>query len=158
MTRDATKPPWKITAQWPVARTPNALRNQSPTAAQLSHGTPSNLPKSVTQNPAMSNNAGIPPTITINVDNSALISPSVSCAVELRASGGFVNGRSTRAGLGRDEALHRPVRPPRGEAATRSRGVRRRKREIALSSASSASALRMLRASRKISTQDNSST
>jgi hypothetical protein len=66
--------------------------------------------------------------------------------------------RRRRDALGRDEALHRPVRPPRGEAATRSLGVRRRKREIAPSSASRASVLRMFRASRKISTQDNSST
>ena len=73
----------------------------------------------------------------------------------------FEEGNTAGGRAGEVETIPCPAVSPlmmAGAVAAFRRYFRRRKREIALLSASSASALRMFRASRKISTQDNSST
>jgi hypothetical protein len=67
--------------------------------------------------------------------------------------------RAASAAVSAADVADNPIAFSRVRTGSRGVYLRRRKRElIALSSASSASALRMFRASRKISTQDNSST
>ena len=66
--------------------------------------------------------------------------------------------RAASAAVSAADVADNPIAFSRVRTGSRGVYLRRRKREIALLSASSASALRILRASRKISTQDNSST